>query len=84
MVQVGSLIGALQNMGVPSQQLGLLKTLLRHAGAEQRVGDLYSNRSFSSRFATMAKNSIRVRSSYCSHANILQVATNDMCGLFMR
>jgi len=59
--QVGSLLGVLQDLGLQRAQLGLLKTLLQHAGAEKRVGDLYSNRSFSSRFATMAKQNLRVR-----------------------
>ena len=63
--QVGGLIAALQDMGLPRPQLGLLKTVLQHAGADRRVGDLYSNRSFSSRFATMAKHSLRVG----AHAN---------------
>ena len=58
--QVGSLLGVLQDMGLQRAQLGLLKTLLQHAGADKRVGDLYSNRSFSSRFATMAKQNLRV------------------------
>lgn len=60
-VQVGGLMEVLQNLGLPRQQLGLLKTLLEHAGADQRTGDLYSNRTFSSRFATMAKQNLRVR-----------------------
>ena len=51
-------------MGLQRAQLGLLKTLLQHAGADVRVGDLYSNRSFSSRFATMAKQNLRVRFSW--------------------
>ena len=60
-MQLGSLVGVLQDMGVPRSQLGLLKTLLQHAGCEKRAGDLYSNRSFTSRFATMAKQNLRVR-----------------------
>lgn len=53
-------MGLLQDMGVPRSKLGLLKTLLQHAGSDKRVGDLYSNRSFTSRFATMAKHNLRV------------------------
>lgn len=64
LVQLGSLVGLLQDMGVPRSQLALLKTLLQHAGCEKRVGDLYSNRSFTSRFATMAKHNLRVGPAY--------------------
>ena len=53
-------MASLQEMDLPRAQLGLLKTLLQHAGSDKRVADLFSNRSFSSRFATMAKQSLRV------------------------
>ena len=59
--QLAELLQQLQDYGLPRQQLGLVRTLLQHAGADKRVGDLFSNRSFSSRFATMAKQSLRVR-----------------------
>ena len=59
-MQLGNLVGVLQDMGLPRAQLALLKTLLQHAGCDKRVGDLYSNRSFTSRFATMAKHNLRV------------------------
>lgn len=58
--QIGDLLQRLQDYGLPRAQLGLARTLLAHAGADKRVGDLFSNRSFSSRFATMAKHSLRV------------------------
>lgn len=58
--QLTDLLQRLQDFGLPRQQLGLVRTLLGHAGADKRVGDLFSNRSFSSRFATMAKHSLRV------------------------
>lgn len=61
-MQLGNLVGVLQDMGVPGSQLGLLKTLLQHAGSDKRTGDLYSNRSFTTRFATMAKQNLRVSS----------------------
>ena len=59
-VQISDLLSRLQDYGLPRQQLGLVRTMLAHAGADKRVGDLFSNRSFSSRFATMAKQSLRV------------------------
>ncbi len=58
--QISDLLNRLQDHGMPRQQLGLVRTMLAHAGADKRVGDLFSNRSFSSRFATMAKQSLRV------------------------
>ena len=57
---ISNLLTQLQDYGMPRQQLGLVRTMLAHAGADKRVGDLFSNRSFSSRFATMAKQSLRV------------------------
>ena len=60
--QLSDLLQRLQDFGLPRQQLGLVRTLLGHAGADKRVGDLFSNRSFSSRFATMAKHSLLVSS----------------------
>lgn len=53
-------MASLQNLGLPRQQLGLLKSLLHYCGTDKRVGDLYSSRTFTSRFATMAKHSLRV------------------------
>jgi len=58
--QISDLLSRLQDYGMPRQQLGLVRTMLAHAGADKRVGYLFSNRSFSSRFATMAKQSLRV------------------------
>ena len=63
--QIGDLLSRLQDYGMPRQQLGLVRTMLGHAGADKRAGDLFSNRSFSSRFATMAKHSLRVRTTSC-------------------
>lgn len=66
---ISNLLTQLQDYGMPRQQLGLVRTMLAHAGADKRVGDLFSNRSFSSRFATMAKQSLRVSDSpICSHS----------------
>ena len=65
---ISNLLTQLQDYGMPRQQLGLVRTMLAHAGADKRVGDLFSNRSFSSRFATMAKQSLRVSDSHM-HCN---------------
>jgi vacuolar protein sorting-associated protein 45 len=58
--QLTDLLQRLGDFGLPRHQLGLVRTLLQHTGADKRIGDLFSNRSFSSRFATMAKHSLRV------------------------
>lgn len=58
--QLTDLLQRLQDFGLLRQQLGLVRTLLGHASADKRIGDLFSNRSFSSRFAIMAKHSLRV------------------------
>ncbi|CAL5223597.1 g6136 [Coccomyxa viridis] len=69
---ISNLLTQLQDYGMPRQQLGLVRTMLAHAGADKRVGDLFSNRSFSSRFATMAKQSLRgVENVYTQHTPLL-------------
>lgn len=57
-------MAVLQDQGLSRAQLGLLKVVLQHMGSEKRVGDLYSNRTFSSRFVTMAKQNLRVSASH--------------------
>ncbi|EIE27427.1 SM/Sec1-family protein [Coccomyxa subellipsoidea C-169] len=70
--QLTDLLQRLQDFGLMRQQLGLVRTLLAHAGADKRIGDLFSNRSFSSRFATMAKHSLRgVENVYTQHTPLL-------------
>lgn len=77
--QLTDLLQRLQDFGLPRQQLGLVRTLLGHAGADKRVGDLFSNRSFSSRFATMAKHSLRV-SRHVSDSSLIRVGLQSNCG----
>ena len=59
--QTMDLLRRLEARGLLHAQLGLARTLLSHAGAERRTADLFSDRTFSSRFATLAKQSLRVR-----------------------
>lgn len=59
--QTMDLLRRLEARGLSHAQLGLARTLLSHAGAERRTADLFSDRTFSSRFATLAKQSLRVR-----------------------
>ena len=58
--QVADLVQRLQDFGVNKTQLGIVRVILDLAGADSRVGDLFSNRSFSSRFSTFAKQSLKV------------------------
>ena len=78
---ISDLLSALQDYGLSRPQLGLVRTLLAHAGADKRRGDLFSNRSFSSRFATMAKQSLRVRAGRaCFRCGILPLLLcNNSC-----
>ena len=59
--QTTELLRHLEARGLSHGQLGLARTLLVQAGAERRTADLFSDRTFSSRFATLAKQSLRVR-----------------------
>ena len=58
--QTSDLLQRLQESGVPRQQLSLVRTLLLNCGQEKRVGDLFSDMTFSSRFATLAKQNLKV------------------------
>lgn len=58
--QTTELLRHLEARGISRAQLGLARTLLVQAGAERRTADLFSDRTFSSRFATLAKQSLRV------------------------
>lgn len=46
--------------GVDAQRLALLRYVLKACRAEARVGDLFSDRSMSSRFASLAKQHLKV------------------------
>ena len=58
--QTSDLLQRLQEGGVPRQLLALVRTLLLNCGQEKRVGDLFSDMTFSSRFATLAKQNLKV------------------------
>lgn len=60
--QIDALLQRLRALGVSQATVNGLECLLSHAGATHRIGDLYSDRTFRSRFATMAKQNLRVRS----------------------
>ena len=58
--QTSDLLQRLSEFGLPRPQLGLVRTLLTHCGSDKRVADLFSDRTFSSRFATLAKQNLKV------------------------
>ncbi len=58
--QTSDLLQRMQENGVARQLLGLVRTLLLNCGQEKRVGDLFSDMTFSSRFATLAKQNLKV------------------------
>ena len=58
--QTSDLLQRLQEAGVSRQLLGLVRTLLLNCGQEKRIGDLFSDMTFSSRFATLAKQNLKV------------------------
>ena len=59
--QTSDLLQRMQEYGMSRQQLGLVRMLLLNCGQENRVGDLFSDMTFSSRFATLAKQNLKVR-----------------------
>jgi len=58
--QTSDLLQRMQETGVARQLLGLVRSLLLNCGQEKRVGDLFSDMTFSSRFATLAKQNLKV------------------------
>jgi vacuolar protein sorting-associated protein 45 len=71
--QISALMTAAAEGGVDPAQLSAIRSLLKHCSGENgengvRVSDLFSDRSFSSRFATLAKQHIRgVENVYTQH-----------------
>jgi len=49
-----------QDFGVDTNKLAVVRTLLKYCGGDRRVMDLFSDRSISSRFASLAKQHIKV------------------------
>lgn len=74
--QTSDLLQRLSEFGLPRPQLGLVRTLLMHCGSDKRVADLFSDRTFSSRFATLAKQNLKV--GHCA-ACIAPAAVSWMC-----
>ena len=58
--QVAQLGAALARAGVDAPRLALLKGVLKYCGTERRVVDLFSDRTLTSRFATLAKQHLKV------------------------
>eukprot|EP00891_Asterochloris_glomerata_P009321 jgi/Astpho2/9321/fgenesh1_pm.00142_%23_3_t len=70
--QTSDLLQRLSEFGLPRPQLGLVRTLLMHCGSDKRVADLFSDRTFSSRFATLAKQNLKgVENVYTQHTPLL-------------
>lgn len=67
--QTSDLLQRLQETGVARPQLALVRTLLLNCGQEKRVGDLFSDMTFSSRFATLAKQNLKVCSAVHVHVH---------------
>ena len=67
--QISSLMSAAaEGGGVDPGMLSAMRALLKYCGGEQRVSDLFSERSFSSRFATLAKQHLKgVENVYTQH-----------------
>ena len=63
---VTALLQRLQSLGIPQEMLDVVAGLLRHCGAATRVGDLYSDRTLATRFATRARANLRVGHVPCS------------------
>lgn len=66
--QTSALLTAAAESGADPQALGAVRALLKHCGGAERVSDLFSDRSFSSRFATLAKQHLKgVENVYTQH-----------------
>lgn len=58
--QIASLLRALSEQGVEPHRLQLLRFVLGACRADARVADIFSDRSMSSRFASLAKQHLKV------------------------
>ena len=66
--QISALMTAAAESGADPQALSAVRAMLRHCGGAERVSDLFSDRSFSSRFATLAKQHLKgVENVYTQH-----------------
>jgi len=65
---VGALLAQLATQGVDAVSLAALRLLLRQSGADQRVQDIFGDRSVSARIAALAKQHLRgVENVYTQH-----------------
>ncbi|KAI7836541.1 hypothetical protein COHA_009606 [Chlorella ohadii] len=82
-VQLAALLRTLTEQGVDAHRLALLRYVLKACRAEARVGDLFSDRSMSSRFASLAKQHLKgVENVYTQHScNSNNYAPDDDHGL---
>lgn len=68
-VQLAALLRTLTEQGVDPHRLALLRYVLKACRAEARVGDLFSDRSMTSRFASLAKQHLKgVENVYTQHS----------------
>lgn len=58
--QVAALLRTLGDQGVEAHRLALLRHVLQACSADRRVADIFSDRSMSSRFASLAKQHLKV------------------------
>lgn len=59
--QVAALLHTLGDQGVEPHRLALLRFVLKQCRADARVADIFSDRTMSSRFASLAKQHLKVR-----------------------
>ncbi|KAL4433463.1 hypothetical protein ABPG77_010316 [Micractinium sp. CCAP 211/92] len=70
--QVAALLRALGDQGVEAHRLALLRHVLQACSADRRVADIFSDRSMSSRFASLAKQHLKgVENVYTQHTPAL-------------
>lgn len=58
--QVAALLRTLGEQGVEAHRLALLRHVLQACSADRRVADIFSDRTMSSRFASLAKQHLKV------------------------
>lgn len=71
--QVAALLRTLGEQGLEQHRLALLRFVLQQCTAGKRVADIFSDRTMSSRFASLAKQHLKVR-------GVISHACNRVCG----
>mmetsp|Transcript_18589 Transcript_18589/g.56139 ORF Transcript_18589/g.56139 Transcript_18589/m.56139 type:complete len:583 (+) Transcript_18589:324-2072(+) len=70
--EINRLIKSCQDFGMDLRDFGVVRTLLLRAGADQRVGDLFSDKTVSSRLKGMAMKTVKgVENVYTQHTPLL-------------